>query len=126
VIFYLVHDEARRRAIEYVRNAPDGYKVEVKAAPRSIEQNALMWSLLNEISRNVIWHGRKLPPESWKIMATAALKKQDVVPGIDGNFVVLGSSTSRMTKNEMTELIEFLQAFAVQQNVVFGTDEEFV
>lgn len=126
MIFYLVHDEARRRAIEYVRNAPDGYKVEVKAAPRSIEQNALMWSLLNEISRNVIWHGRKLPPESWKIMATAALKKQDVVPGIDGNFVVLGSSTSRMTKNEMTELIEFLQAFAVQQNVVFGTDEEFV
>lgn len=117
MIFYLVHDEARRRAIEYVRNAPEGYKVDVKAAPRSIEQNALMWTLLNEISRNVIWHGRKLPPESWKIMATAALKKQDVVPGIDGNFVVLGSSTSRMTKNEMTELIEFLQAFAVQNGI---------
>lgn len=117
MIFYLVHDEARRRAVEYVRNAPDGYKVEVKAAPRSIEQNALMWSLLNEISRNVVWHGRKLQPESWKDMATAALKKQDVVPGIDGGFVVLGTSTSRMTKNEMTELIEFLQAFAVQNGI---------
>ena len=117
MIFYLVHDEARRRAIEYIKNAPDGYKVEVKAAPRSLEQNALMWKLLNDISRNVVWHGRTLSPEAWKDMASAALKKQDVVPGIDGGFVVLGTSTSKMSKAEMSDLIDFLTAFAIQHGI---------
>lgn len=117
MIFYLAHEEARRRAIEHVRNAPDGYKVEVKAAPRSLEQNAAMWRLLNEISKNVVWHGRNLSPEAWKDMASAALKKQDVVPGIDGGFVVLGRPTSKMTKSEMSDMIDFLTAFAIQHNV---------
>jgi hypothetical protein len=81
--------------------------------------------MLADLSRQVVWHGQRLTPENWKDMATAALKRQQVVPGIDGGFVVLGSSTKRMTKGEMAELIEFITAFGTQQGVVFGDGYAF-
>jgi hypothetical protein len=44
------------------------------------------------------------------------------VPGVDGGFVVLGQSTSKMTKGEMVELIELILAFGAQQGVKFGDE----
>ena len=91
--------------------------VEVRQEKRSDAQSRLMWSCLGEIALQVDWHGQKLDAEAWKDMATAALKRQRVVPGIDGGFVVLGQRTSQMTKAEMTELIDFLHAFGDQRGV---------
>ena len=59
---------------------------------------------------------QKLDAEAWKDMATAAIKRQRVVPGIDGGLSCLGS-TSQMTKAEMTELIDFVRAFGDQRGV---------
>jgi hypothetical protein len=98
-----------------------GHKMvlEIKPATRSLKQNARFWAMLDEISEQVDWYGRKLTPEEWKHVFTAALKKQDVVPGLDGGFVVLGQSTSNMSVAEMTELIELCTAFGTQQGVKF-------
>lgn len=97
--------------------------VEVKKETRSLEQNALLWATLTDISKQVDWYGRKLSPEEWKHVFTASLSKQDVVPGIDGGFVVLGKSTSKMTKGEMCELQELMHAFGAQQGVKFTAQE---
>ena len=91
--------------------------VSVKAETRSSAQNSLLWSCLADVARQVEWHGQKLDDEAWKDMSTAALKRQRVVPGIDGGFVVLGTRTSRMTIAEMSELIEFLHAFGDERGV---------
>lgn len=99
--------------------------VEVKKETRSLEQNARMWAMLTDVSKQVVWYGRKLTPEDWKHVFTASLTKQEVVPGIDGGFVVLGKSTSQMTKAEMSELQELMQAFGAQQGVKF-TAPEFI
>lgn len=124
-IFILAHPQARANAIEAIRQAPDGYRVEVKPQSRTLEQNARMWAMLTELSRQVVWHGQQLTAENWKDVLTAALKRQQVVPGVDGGFVVLGTSTRRMTKGEMAELIEFITAFGTQQGVVFGDGYAF-
>ena len=118
--FILYNRQVRDRAIEAVRQAGDEYIVTISEPKRSLVQNALMWCLLNEIADQVEWHGQKLTAENWKDMCTAALKRQQVVPGIDGGFVVLGTSTRRMTKVEMNELIEFLYAFGAEHGVQFG------
>jgi len=94
--------------------------LEIHKATRSSEQNARMWAMLTEIARQVDWHGQKLTPEDWKDMATAALKRQRVVPGIDGGFVVLGQRTSKMTIGEMSELMDFLEAFGAEHDVRFS------
>ena len=119
LIFALTHAQARQNAAQAVMQAPDGYFVTLKPATRSLEANARMWAMLTEISRQVNWHGRKLTPEEWKHVFTAALTKQDVVPGIEGGFVVLGKATSTMTKGEMSELQTLIEAFGAQQNVKF-------
>jgi hypothetical protein len=120
MIYVLAHPAARANAVESVRTAPEGYIVEIKPKTRSLDQNRKLWAALNDLARQVTWHGLKLTPENWKDMTTAAVKRQQVVPGIDGGFVVLGASTSKMSKAEMSELLEFIIAFGTQQNVVFG------
>jgi hypothetical protein len=80
-------------------------------------QNNRLWALLTDVSQQVDWYGRKLAPQEWKDVFTAAMKKQDVVPGIEGGFVVLGRSTSNMNKAEMNDLQEIISAFGAQHDV---------
>ena len=117
--FVLVHHQARLNALEAVKNAPDGWMVQVKEKTRSIEQNALLWSRLEEVSKQVDWYGEKLTSEDWKHVFSASLKKQKAVRGIDGGFVVLGQSTSKMTKAEMADLLTLMEAFAAERGVNF-------
>lgn len=119
--FVLSHDTARNNAVIACRNAPVGYVVEIKEKTRSLEQNSMLWALLTDVSRQVDWYGRKLSPENWKNVFSAALKKQDVVPNIDGDgFVVLGQSTSKMGKKEFGDMIELIQSFGAQRGVVWS------
>jgi hypothetical protein len=117
--FVLVHHQARLNALEAVKNAPDGWMVQVKEKTRSIEQNSLLWARLEEIAKQVDWYGEKLTSEDWKHVFSASLKKQKAVRGIDGGFVVLGQSTSKMTKAEMADLLTLMEAFAAERGVNF-------
>lgn len=119
-IFILAHQQARRNAIAAIESAPEGYRVEIRQSTRSLDQNARMWALLADIARQVEWYGQYLTAENWKDILTAGLKRQNVVPGIDGGFVVLGTSTRKMTVGEMSELIEFITAFGTDRGVVFN------
>jgi hypothetical protein len=93
--------------------------LEVKPEVRSDAANRRLWAMLTEISRQVEWYGQKLTSEEWKHVFSAALAKQKVVPGLDGGFVVLGLSTSKMTKAEMSEMQELMAAFGAERGVVF-------
>lgn len=94
--------------------------VEVRQETRSDPQNRRLWGMLTDVSKQVDWHGQKLTPDDWKTMFSASLKKQRVVPGIDGGFVVMGSPTSKMTKGEMCDLQELISAFGAERGVVFN------
>lgn len=119
----LVSDLDRQKAHGWINRAPVGTRIAFKRPDsRSLDQNALMWSRLTEISRAVEWYGERLTPEDWKTMFTASLRKARVVPGIDGGFVVLGLRTSNMTKTEMADLLTLIEAFAAERGVVFNED----
>lgn len=90
---------------------------------RSGEQNRRLWAMLGDVSDQVNWYGQKLQPEEWKDVFSASLKRQAVVPGIDGGFVVLGMRTSKMSIKAMSELIELMFAFGAQpEHPVHWTD----
>jgi len=119
-MFVLSHQVARQRALQAVVEAPDGFCVKIMPPTRSLEQNSALWAMLNDIAAQVVWHGRKLDSESWKHIFTSSLKRQDVVPNLDGTgFVVLGQSTSKMTKAEMSDLLELIAAFCAERGVIF-------
>lgn len=96
--------------------------VEIKPRTRSTDQNALMWSVLTDLSRQVDWpvDGRlqRLEPDEWKDVLSAGLTKaQRVAQGIEGGWVMLGQRTSRMTVAEMSDLITLAHAFGDQRGV---------
>jgi hypothetical protein len=115
--FVLAHATARQMASRACIQAPDGYVVEIKPRTRSLDQNAKMWAMLADLSRQVEWYGQQLTSEEWKDILTAALKKQKAVPGIDGGFVVIGARTRNMTIREMSDLVDLMYAFGAEKNV---------
>lgn len=102
-----------------------GRRMVLTLAPekRSDPQNRRMWAMLGEIAAQVEWYGQKLTPEDWKHILSASLKKQRAVPGIDGGFVVLGLSTSKMTKAEMCDLQTLMEAFGAEHGVRFSATQ---
>jgi len=97
----------------------DPVVITVQHRTRKLEQNAKMWAMLGDVSKQVEWYGQTLTSEEWKDVFTAALRKEKVVPGIGGGFVVLGRSTSQMSIKEMAELIELMEAFGAERQVRF-------
>jgi hypothetical protein len=116
-----IRANADRNLIErWAHNVPIGTTVEFRAPRRSLDQNSLMWSLLQQLSKQVDWYGQKLSSEDWKDVLTASLRRTRVVPGIDaGTFVPLGMRTSQMTKDELSELVELIYAFGAEHDVKF-------
>ncbi len=98
--------------------------LEVRPEKRSDAQNRRLWAMLSEIAAQVDWYGQKLTDEEWKDVFSAALKRQKVVPGLDGGFVICGQRTSKMTKAEMSEMQELMAAFGAEHGVKFSEPPE--
>ena len=97
--------------------------LEIRPEKRSDAQNRRLWAMLADISAQVDWYGQKLTSEEWKDVFSASLKRTKVVPGLDGGFVVCGQSTSKMTKAEMCEMQELMEAFGAEKGVQFRAPE---
>ncbi len=126
VMICLTDNASRRKASDWIYSAPQYTRVEYKQPKRTIDQNAKMWAMLQDIAAQVTWHGLKLRPGDWKLIMLDALKREmRVVPNIDGTGVVqLGVSTSDLSKSEMSDLIELIYLFGSTHNVEFKETRE--
>jgi hypothetical protein len=121
--FILAHHVARKNAIQAILEAPDGYAVSIKPKNRSLEQNAKLHALIQEIAQKIEWVGKKQEVETWKRLLTAAWLRArgepvEMLPAIDGHGVdIVFRRTSDLTVPEMIELIEYIQAWAVEQGI---------
>lgn len=113
----------RSKALEAVQQAPEGWVMELLPNKRSVEQNRYLWALLNDVATQKTWCGMKMDAEDWKHLFTAALSGQRMTQGLHGGIVALGVSTSKMTKDQMSELIESIIAWGIENGVRF-TDEQ--
>ena len=84
---------------------------------RTQDQNAKLWPMLRDISNQVEFMFDHHSPEVWKDLLTAAWRKQKIVPGLDGGLVALGVSTSKLPKEDLSELIESIYAYGAEQGV---------
>ena len=122
-LFILAHELARKNAMQAVLEAPTGYAVEIKPKNRTLDQNAKIHALIQEISRKVIWAGKAQEVETWKRLLTAAWLRArgepvEMLPAIDGYGVdVVFRPTSKLTVEEMSEFIEYVQAWAIEQGI---------
>lgn len=107
----------RQRAAKIVMQAPAGYVCEVREPRRTLSQNDRLWALLTEISLAKPM-GRRHTPEEWKCIFMAACG-WDVMflEGLDGRPFPAGFRSSRLTKSQMTQLQDWIEAWAAEQGI---------
>ena len=122
-VYILANPTARANCLEAVKTAQDGFKVTIAEPSRTLDQNAAQWPILQAFSEQLTWPINgvmvKMDADDWKDVLTAAFKKETVriAQGLDGGMVMLGMRTSKMSKKEFSEYLEFLHATAVLRGV---------
>ena len=117
------HPARQNCALYVLHGAPDGFIVSVGEPNRNLEQNAAQWPILEAFSKQLEWpvNGSmvKMEPEEWKDVLTAAFRRETVrvAMGLDGGMVMLGQRTSKFSKREFSDWLEFLNATAAIRGV---------
>ena len=120
----LIDGERRTRAAQAIHRVPDDWVVTIAPPTRTLDQNALLWPLLQDISRAKPM-GRKHTPDDWKaIMMSACGWECQFQEGLDGRPFPLGFRSSQMTKAQFSNLIEFILAFAADHNIPLSDPQE--
>ena len=117
-------DADRAEAIRRIRDIKPGSSVTLIGPTRSIPQNDRMWAMLTDISEQLVWCNQLYPPEIWKDFFMHTLRGDLWMPGEKTGKgrrprVPIGHSTSALTKDEMSDLMEVIAAFGSRHGVRF-------
>lgn len=108
---------SREGAKRLIDLAPEGAVLNIRPATRSSAQNSLLWSLLSEVSRAKP-DGRQHTPDVWKCLFMQACGHAvQFEVGLDGAPFPLGFRSSRMNKEQMTDLIEFILQYCAEKGI---------
>ena len=125
-LLVLSSPDIRQKAMIWLSKAPIGTRVEFKGPKRTLPQNDRMWAMLTDVAEQLLWHGKPLSTDDWKLMFLDALHRARneelrIVPNIDNSgFVNLSTSSSDLDKQEMSDLMEIITAFGSSHGVVFS------
>ena len=121
VIIY--NEKERLRVLDWIKLAPLESRVDIKGPKRTLSQNDRMWAMLTDIvvQKKTI-DGKKFTTDEWKVIFLQALgREQNVLPSLDGHsFFSSGHSSSTLTKEEMSDLIEFMFAWGAENDMVWS------
>lgn len=106
-----LHNEGSRvRACQLVAQAPEGHVMRIEQPKRTLDQNNKMWAMLTDISMQHML-GRKYTPEQWKcVFMNACGWEVQFLEGLDNTPFPAGFRSSQLSKKQMIDLIEFIQA----------------
>jgi len=100
------------------------FMVVLKAVTRSLDQNAKFHPMLRDIAKQVPVSVRGnmvlVDEEDWKAIATATFENETRFAEFEGRIVVLGTRTSKFSKEKCTEFIEYLYWLGAEHNVVWS------
>jgi hypothetical protein len=115
-------DAQRALAQNLVSKAPPNAIVTIKEETRNADQNALFWSLLSDISRQKPG-GRRHTPEQWKCLVMAACGYEvQFLQGLDGQPFPAGFRSSRLTKSQMRDLIDWTLAWGAEAGIRWSVE----
>lgn len=97
---------------------------------RSVDQNAALHAALTDIAQQVQHYGQKYPAGVWKRLCTAAWLRENgecplLIPSLDGMGIdMIFERTSKMSKAQMSSLIDWIHCFGAEHDVKFRTNRE--
>lgn len=109
--------EQRALACQIIAKAPQDAVVTIKEGTRTTDQNSLLWSVLSQVSRAKP-EGRRHPPEVWKNLFMHAFGYAvQFEMGLNGQPFPTGFRSSRLTKSQFSELMEFIFSWCAEKGV---------
>lgn len=118
----LTNDYSRSRAKKLIDQAPSGYVASVAEPKRTLDQNDKLWAMLSDVSVSMPG-GRRLIPDDWKcVFLHACGWDVQFLEGLDGRPFPRGFSSSKLTKSQMSDLINFIQAWGDENGVRWSAD----
>ena len=122
--FVVSNDYSRRLACNAVMRAPAGYIVTVAEPKRTLDQNDKLWAMLGDIAISKPL-GRKHTPDDWKAIAMNACSWECAfLEGLDGRPFPVGFRSSKLSKSQMSTLIDWLQAFGDEHGVRWSDESK--
>ena len=113
----------REQAHKLIDAAPVGAVMTVAPPKRTIPQNARFYAMLSDVSR-AMPGGRKLTPDLWKaVFMNACGFAVQFETGLSGEPFPVGFKSSRLSKKQMGELMDFIEAWGAENGVTFGMQE---
>lgn len=115
---------SRSKAARWCRDIKFGTAVTFQEVKRSIPQNARLHALLTHFI-SFEWHGQFYSMSDWKSVFICALRRSRFMPAVDGSGLVpIGDSTSKLSKEEFSELMDLITAFAAEHNIDIREDDD--
>jgi hypothetical protein len=115
----------REQAIDWIRRAKTGSRVEFKGPARSVDQNSRFWAMLTDVAVQGRIEGRRYNTEQWKLMFLHAYAEErgieiKYLPALNrAGMVPCGRSSSDLSVGEMSEVMEFITAWGAENGITF-------
>jgi hypothetical protein len=115
----------RDQVLTDVAKAPLGWRVTIEEPRRTTAQNSAMWGCLQAFADQVEHYGKKYEASIWKCVLLKAFGKElDFVPSLDGQEIVaIGYHSSQLSKEEMSDFLEFIFSEGARLGVVFHEEK---
>ena len=112
----------REQAHKLIDAAPVGAVMTVSPPKRTIPQNSRFWAMLSDVSRAKP-EGRTHTPETWRDLFMHAMGHSvRFEMGLNGEPFPAGFRSSKLSKDQMGELMEFIAAWGAERGVIFGDE----
>lgn len=131
--FILAHAQARANALQAVKDAPEGFMVQVSEPAKKRIQEERYHAMIGDIARQCEHIGRKWDADDMKrllvdefaeemrLAGTPLHHDSRVAPSFDGKRIVqMGIQTREFWVKEAAQFIEYLFAFGADRGVVWA------
>lgn len=104
--------------------------VEVRGKKRSDEQNAKLHAMLSDIAKQKTFNGQKLGIDQWKTVFVSGHRiatggQAEMAIGLEGEVINLRESTAKMSVRRLASLIEYIEAWATDNGVVWRAPQDW-
>jgi len=135
--FIMAHDAARQRAVQAVKDAPEGHMVVISEPTKKRIQEEKYHAMIGDIAKQCKFMDQRRDLDDWKRLLVDAFAKvmRDagtpihhdgrVLPSLDFERVVqLGIQTKDFYVAEAAQFIEYLYAFGADRGVVWSEPKQ--
>lgn len=120
----LTDDIQRQKAKHVIDQAPHAYVASIQAPKRTLDQNSHFWAAMTDLSVSKP-EGRLHTPDMWKALIMKACGHEvQFIEGLDGNPFPVGFSSSRLTKKQMADVLDWAYSYGAEHGVQFNHPRE--